>query len=146
MFKDKIKVARAVKCVSLIQVTMMLAVAKMKIYRLIKLSWNNNRMIKRVILGLVLKFSKSNVKIWLKQKSKSKKRKRLKSMLLQDITNRIQLLLKKSQESKMQDSREIIAHQLESLSKSKQQSQKGLMSLQTKAPRKTLSFSSQTTW
>ena len=63
MFKDKIKVARAVKCVSLIQVTMMLAVAKMKIYRLIKLSWNNNRMIKRVILGLVLKFSKSNVKI-----------------------------------------------------------------------------------
>ena len=146
MFKDKIKVARAVKCVSLIQVTMMLAVAKMKIYRLIKLSWNNNRMIKRVILGLVLKFSKSNVKIWLKQKSKSKKRKRLKSMLLQDITNRIQLLLKKSQESKMQDYREIIAHQLESLSKSKQQSQKSLTSLQTQAPRKTLSFSSQTTW
>ena len=146
MFKDKIKVGRAVRCVSLIQVTMMLAVAKMKIYRLIKLSWNNKRMIIRVILGLVLKFSKSNVKIWLKQKSKSKKRKRLKSMLLQDITNRIQLLLKKSQESKMQDSREIIAHQLESLSKSKQQSQKGLTSLQTQAPRKTRSFSSQTTW
>ena len=63
MFKDKIKVGRAVRCVSLIQVTMMLAVAKMKIYRLIKLSWNNKRMIIRVILGLVLKFSKSNVKI-----------------------------------------------------------------------------------